>query len=67
MVVSVIANLSLSGEYRGWLTFTSTGKDAAALVVIASAAKQSPGIGLKRRRQLEIAASPSAPRNDEAL
>jgi hypothetical protein len=26
MVVSVIANLSLSDEYRGRLTFTSTGK-----------------------------------------
>lgn len=37
------------------------------IFVIASEAKQSPAIEIAQPRKLEIATSPSAPRNDEAF
>ena len=41
------------------------GEEGALILVIASEAKQSPAVDLALGGTLEIAASPSAPRNDE--
>src|SRR3546814_5917889 len=58
MVVSVIANLSLSGEYRGRLTFTSTANVAPAKAGAACSmvlGRRRPQLSLGRRKSNRLA------------